>query len=263
LRLREVCEKNHRIKAILFVKNFGGRGAGFYHFRQASGDCVICMASDFQDPPKLIPTFVREWENGYKIVAAVKKSTHENLLMRFWRACYYKIMKKMSIANTKPLENFTGFGLYDKSFVDMLTYSDDRLPNIRALVTELGFKRKDICIEKTKRRTGRSSYNWFSYYNEAMYGITTYSNYGLRLATILGFITSGLSILASVAYFVYKLLHWDAFSPGIAPLVIGVFFLGGLQMSFIGLICEYVMTINTRMRLKDYPPVIEEERINF
>jgi glycosyltransferase involved in cell wall biosynthesis len=259
--LREICVKNNRIKAIFNVRNFGSASSGFHGICQASGDCVIAMASDFQDPPGLIPIFVREWENGYKIVSAIKTTSRENSLMRFLRTCYYKTIKKMS--KVEQIEHFTGFGLYDKSFVDALRNLHDPTPFIRGIVAELGFNRKEISFEQPKRRAGKSKENWYALYDQAMLSFTSYTKTGLRLATILGFIMGGLTLIVSLAYFVYKLLYWDSFDAGIAPLVIGVFFLGSMQLFFIGFIGEYVMAINNRIRLKDYPLVIEEERINF
>jgi glycosyltransferase involved in cell wall biosynthesis len=259
--LRELCRKNRRIKAIFNAKNFGQFNSPFHGMCQTTGDCVIALCADFRDPPELIPVFVREWESGYKIVSAIKAKSRESAVMRFLRTCYYKIIKKMS--NVEQIEHFTGFGLYDRSFVDVLRTLHDPTPFMRGIVAELGFRRKEIRYEQQKRKSGRTKNNWFTLYDAAMLSFTSYTKTGLRLATILGFIMGGLTFLVSLAYFVYKLLYWDSFDAGIAPLVIGVFFLGSMQMFFIGFIGEYVMAINNRIRLKDYPLVIEEERINF
>ena len=259
--LRELCGRNRRIKAIFNAKNFGQNNSPYYGMGQTNGDCTIHMCADFQDPPELIPTLVREWENGYKIVSCIKTKSRENKLMRFVRTCYYKTIKKMS--DIEQIEHFTGFGLYDRAFIDVLKKLHDPTPWMRGIVAELGFKRKDVYYEQQKRKAGKTKNNWYTLYDMAMLSFTSYTKAGLRLATIAGFIMGGLTLLVSLVYFVYKLLYWDSFSAGIAPLVIGVFFIGSMQLFFIGFIGEYVMAINTRIRLMGRPLVIEEERINF
>jgi glycosyltransferase involved in cell wall biosynthesis len=259
--LREICEKNHRIKAIFNARNFGPNNSGYHGLLQTSGDCTIGMCADFQDPPEVVPMLVKEWENGHKIVSCIKTKSRENLIMRFVRTCYYKTIRKMS--DVEQIEHFTGFGLYDKSFLDVVRKLNDPTPFLRGIVAELGFKRKEIKYTQQKRRAGKSSYNLYAYYDTAMLSFTSYTKVGLRVATMLSFIMGGLTLLVSLGYFIYKLLYWDTFSAGIAPMVIGVFFLGSMQLFFIGFIGEYVMAINTRVRLRDYPLVIEEERVNF
>jgi hypothetical protein len=226
---------------------------------QTSGDCTIGICADFQDPIELIPVFIKEWENGYKIVSGIKTKSKENKLMRFLRSCYYRTIKKMS--DVEMIEHFTGFGLYDKSFIEVLRNLHDPIPFIRGIVAELGFKRMDISYEQQKRKAGKTKNNWYTLYDAAMLSFTSYTKIGLRIATITGFIAAGLTFIVALVYFIYKLLNWDNFPAGIAPLVIGVFFLGSLQLFFIGFIGEYVMSINTR--LMNRPLVIEEERINF
>jgi glycosyltransferase involved in cell wall biosynthesis len=257
--LREICKKNHRIKAIFNARNFGQFNSPYYGMCQTSGDCTIAICADFQDPVELIPVFIKEWEKGYKIVSGIKTKSRENKLVRFLRSCYYKIIKKMS--DVEQIEHFTGFGLYDKSFIEILRNLHDPIPFIRGIVAELGYKRKDIHYEQQKRKAGKTKNNWYTLYDAAMLSFTSYTKIGLRIATIIGFIAAGLTFIAALVYFIYKLLFWDSFSAGIAPLVIGVFFLGSLQLFFIGFIGEYVMSINTR--LMNRPLVIEEERINF
>jgi glycosyltransferase involved in cell wall biosynthesis len=257
--LREICKKNQRIKAIFNIRNFGQFNSPYYGMCQTSGDCTIVICADFQDPLELIPVFIHEWENGYKIVSAIKTESRENKLVRFFRSCYYKTIKKMS--DVEQIEHFTGFGLYDKSFIDILRNLHDPIPFLRGIVAELGFERKEINYEQQKRRAGKTKNNWYTLYDAAMLSFTSYTKIGLRIATIIGFITAGLTFIAALVYFIYKLLYWNTFSAGIAPLVIGVFFLGSLQLFFIGFIGEYIMSINTR--LMNRPLVIEEERINF
>jgi glycosyltransferase involved in cell wall biosynthesis len=257
--LREMCKKNQRIKAIFNVRNFGQFNSPFYGLCQTTGDCTISMCADFQDPVELIPVFVQEWEKGYKIISAIKTSSKENKIMRFLRSCYYKLIHKMSYV--EQIEHFTGFGLYDKSFIEVLNNLHDPTPFLRGIVAELGFKRKEISYEQQKRKAGKTKNNWYTLYDAAMLSFTSYTKIGLRIASIIGFITAGLTFIVAIFYFIYKLLYWDSFSAGIAPLIIGVFFLSSLQLFFIGFIGEYVMSINTR--LMNRPLVVEEERINF
>ncbi|MCL2219618.1 MAG: glycosyltransferase family 2 protein [Chitinispirillia bacterium] len=259
--LRELCRGNLRIKAIFNAKNFGQNNSPYHGMCQTAGDCVILMCADFQDPIELIPKLVEEWEKGYKIVSCIKAKSRENRLMRFIRTCYYKAIKKMS--SIEQIEHFTGFGLYDKSFVEVMRNLQDPQPFLRGIVAELGFRRKEINYEQAKRRAGKTKNNWYTLYDLAMFSFTTYTKTGLRFATITGFLMGGLTFLISMVYLVYKLLYWDSFSVGMAPMVIGVFFIGSMQLFFIGFIGEYIMAINTRLRLMNRPLVIEEERINF
>jgi glycosyltransferase involved in cell wall biosynthesis len=257
--LRKLCSENSKIKAIFNARNFGPSRSGYYGILQTTGDCTICMHADFQTPVDLIPKFVEEWENGYKIISAIKTKSRENFVMYALRSLYYKLIRKMS--DVEQIEHFTGFGLYDKSFIGVMRSLKDPLPYSRGIVSELGYKRKDIQFEQPKRRAGKSSYNLFRYYDEAMLGFTSYTKAGLRLASITGFIFSIFSFFIAIVYLVYKILFWQNFSVGIAPLVIGIFFLGSVQLLFLGFIGEYIMAINTRVMNR--PLVVEEERINF
>ena len=257
--LREICKKNHKIKAIFNVRDFGQFNSPYYGMIQLDGDCVIAMCCDFQDPVELLPTMVRKWEEGAKIVSCIKTQSDENKLVRFLRTCYYKVIKKMS--SVEQIEHFTGFGLYDKSFIDVLRNLHDPTPFIRGIVAELGFKRVDLPYRQAKRRAGKTHNNWYSLFDAAMLSFTSYTKVGLRFATIGGFIISFLSFLIALGYTIYKLLNWNTFSTGIAPVVIGVFFLGALQLFFIGFLGEYIMAMNNR--IMNRPLVIEEERINF
>jgi len=257
--IREICSKNTKIKAIFNTKNFGQFNSPFYGICQTSGDCVILMAADFQDPVELIPVFISEWEKGYKIISPVKTSSKENKIIRFLRTIYYRLIRKMS--SVEIIEHFTGFGLYDKSFIDTLRNLHDPIPFLRGIVAELGPARKDIPYIQPKRRSGKTHNNWYTLYDAAMLSFTSYTKIGLRIAAIGGFIMAGITLLIALVYFIYKLLYWHSFSAGIAPMVIGVFFMGSLQLFFTGFIGEYIMTINTR--IMNRPLVIEEERINF
>ena len=258
-KIEMLCAGNKRIKAIFNAKNFGQFNSPYYGICQTTGDCTISMCADFQDPVDLIPKLVHEWEKGYKIVSAIKTSSKENPFIRFLRTCYYKVIKKMS--DVEQIEHFTGTGLYDKSFVEVLRNLDDSAPFLRGIVAELGFKRKDVPYEQQQRRAGKTSNNWYRLYDAAMLSFTSYTKIGLRIATISGFFLSLLSMLVALAYLIVKLVFWDSFPLGNAPILIGVFVLGGVQLFFIGLLGEYILNINTRIMKR--PLVIEERRINF
>lgn len=257
--LREICSKNPKIKAIFNAKNFGQFNSPFYGILQTTGDCTISMVCDFQDPIDLIPQYLEEWENGYKIVIGIKTSSRESKLMYLLRSMYYKFIKKFS--DVEQIEHFTGSGLYDRSFVDVLRELKDPKPFMRGLVAELGFRRKEISYEQPKRRAGKTHNNFYTLYDAAMLSITSYTKIGLRLATFAGCISGGVSFLIALIYLVMKLIMWDQFQAGMAPILIGMFFLGSIQIFFIGFIGEYVLSINERVMNR--PLVVEEERLNF
>ena len=257
--LRGLCQSDPDIKAIFNAKNFGQARSPVYGMKQAYGDCVVRMCADFQDPVDMIPQFVKEWEDGHKIVIGIKKASQERKIMYKIRGLYYKMIQK--ITDIDHIEQFTGFGLYDKKFVDVVRDLHDPMPYLRGIIAELGFDYKAIPYTQPKRRAGKSKNNFYSLYDYAMIGITSYSKVVMRLATFAGFIIGGLSLVAAIVYLVLKLMYWDRFSAGIAPMVIGMFFLGSLQLFFIGFLGEYVLSINTRVL--DRPLVVEEERLNF
>lgn len=258
-RITLLCAQNDRIKAIFNAKNFGQFNSPYYALCQASGDAVVLMCADFQDPIDMIAQFVAEWEQGHKIVCGIKSSSKENGLMYFLRSCYYKAIKAMS--NVEQIEHFTGFGLYDASFIRVLRELNDPTPFLRGIVAELGFIRKDVYYTQQKRRAGKTSNNFFRLYDAAMLSFTSYTKIGLRLATFIGVIFSGLCFLVGIVYLILKLIYWDRFPAGTAPALIGIFFMGSIQLFFIGLIGEYILNINARLMRR--PLVIEEERINF
>lgn len=259
MKLRQLCRENKRIKAIFNARNFGQMRSPVHGLKQATGDCVIRMCADFQDPVEMIVQFVREWEQGHKIVIGVKKASKEKRIMYWIRACYYKLIRK--ITDIDHIEQFTGFGLYDKAFVDVVRSLHDPMPYLRGIIAELGFDYKAIPYVQQKRRAGKSKNNFYTLYDYAMVGITSYSKVVMRLATFLGFSVAALSFLAGIFYLVLKIMYWDRFSAGIAPMLIGIFFLGALQLFFIGFLGEYVLSINTRVLNR--PLVVEEERLNF
>ena len=257
--IRGLCADNPRIKAILNARNFGQFNSPYYGMLQVTGDCVIEMVADFQDPVEMIPKYIHEWEKGYKIVIGIKTSSKENRLMYWLRSCYYKTIKKLS--DVEQIEHFTGSGLYDREFIEVLRSLDDPTPFLRGIVAELGYRRKEIPYEQPRRRAGKTHNNFYRLYDAAMLSVTSYTKAGLRLATIFGSICAVVSMLIAMVYLVMKLIWWDRFPAGMAPMLIGMLFLGSVQLFFIGFLGEYIMSINQRVMKR--PLVIEEERINF
>lgn len=258
--LRRICEKNKKIRAIFNSKNFGQFNSPYYGLCQTTGDCTISVCCDFQDPLELIPTFVKEWENGYKIVCGVKTSSKESKLMYFLRSVYYKTVKKFS--SVDQIEHFTGFGLYDKSFIDVLRNLGDPTPFIRGIVAELGPKIKQIEYEQPKRRAGKTSNNFRTLYDAAMLSFTSYTKIGVRLATFSGIFMSAISAFLGVIALIMKIIApAKFFLTGTAPILLLILFVGGIQLFFIGFLGEYIMNMNKR--IMNRPLVIEEERINF
>lgn len=259
--IEKLCAENKKIKAIFNVTNFGQFNSPFYGICQCSGDCVIPICCDFQDPVEMIPKFVEMWEKGHKVVTAVKSSSKESGIMYFLRSIYYKLIKNMS--SVKIIEHFTGFGLYDKTFVSLLRELDDPIPFLRGIVAEYGagFNMVEVEYEQQKRMSGKTHNSFYSLYDAAMLSFTSYTKVGLRLATFLGGIVAGGSFVLAIVYLVMKILHWKRFAAGNIPIIIGVFLIGGMQLLFIGLIGEYILNINTRVINR--PIVVEEKRINF
>ena len=257
--LRVLTAGNPKIKAILNAKNFGQFNSPYYGLLQMTGDAGILLACDFQDPVEMIHQFVAGWEEGYKIVIGVKTKSDENPVVYFLRSCYYKLIKKFS--NVEQIEQFTGFGLYDRDFVEVLKKLDDPTPFLRGVVAELGYRHKEIPYTQPKRRAGKTSNNWYRLYDGAMLSFTSYTKIGLRLATFAGFLGSFASFVIGVVYLIKKLTDWYGYQAGMAPLVVLVAFLGSLQLLFIGLIGEYILSINQRVMHR--PLVVEEERIGI
>ncbi len=258
-KLKAVCSKDKRIKAIFNAKNFGQFNSPYYGLLQTEGDCAVLLAADFQDPVEMIPRFVEKWTEGYKIVCGIKTSSKESKLVYALRTLYYKAIKKMS--DVEQIEHFTGFALYDKSFIETLRELKDPKPFLRGIVAELGGERCELEYEQPKRRAGKTSNNWYSLYDAAMLSFTSYTKIGLRLATFAGFAIALASVVIGIVYLVMKLIYWNRFAAGLAPILIGMFFLGAVQLMFIGFMGEYIMSINSRVMNR--PLVVEERRINF
>jgi glycosyltransferase involved in cell wall biosynthesis len=257
--IEQICAEDKNVKAIFNCKNFGQFNSPYYGLIHTTGDCTLMICADFQDPVEMIPQFISEWEKGYKIVIGIKTKSKENPIMYFMRSCYYKMIRKMS--SVEIIEQFTGFGLYDRTFVETMRNLNDPSPFIRGIVAELGPDYKAIEYEQPKRRAGKTHNNFYSLYDAAMLSFTSYTKIGMRLATFLGFFMSLLSILIGLIYLILKLVLWNSFQAGIAPILISVFLIGGIQLGFLGLLGEYIMSMNTRVMNR--PLVVEEKRINF
>lgn len=257
--LRQMAARDKHVKVILNAKNFGHIRSPYYGLLQAHGDAVVLMAADFQDPPKLIPELVEKWAEGFKLVLAVKTKSEENPLVFMLRKVYYKMIARSSA--TEHITNFTGFGLYDQSFIEQLRKIDNPYPYFRGMVGELGHDYYKIEFTQPVREKGKTKNNVYTLYDMGMLGFVNQSKLPLRLASFIGFIAAAISLIVGLVYLVYKIIHWDSFSVGIAPMVIGFFFFSSLQMIFIGIIGEYVGAIYTQVNKR--PLVIEKERINF
>ena len=257
--LRALAKQDKNVKVILNARNFGPNRSGTYGMFQGTGDALICIVCDLQDPPDMIPVFLEKWEEGYKVVMGQKTKSKENPLMFQVRKLYYKIMSALS--ETEHLENVTGYGLFDKEVLDMIQWMDDPDPYIRGLVTQLGYKYCLVEYTQQQRTSGKSSYNFNKYFDFAITGLTHVSKKPLRIATLLGFAMSGISLVRAGVYLIMKLVHWYDFDMGTAPILIGMFLLGSIQLAFIGVIGEYIGAILTKVTKR--PMVVEEERINF
>ncbi|MBO6129243.1 MAG: glycosyltransferase family 2 protein [Pseudobutyrivibrio sp.] len=257
--LRTLAEKDKNVKVIFNAMNFGPNRSSSYGMLQGTGECLIAIVCDLQDPPSLIPEFLKKWEEGYKVVLGQKTASKENPIMYQIRKLYYKLMEMLS--DSEHLANVTGYGLFDKEVLDMIKWMDDPDPYIRGLITQLGYKWTLIEYTQEERKVGHSSYNFNKYFDFAITGLTHVSRKPLRIATLLGMFMSLVSFLIGLLYLILKLTNWDEFQQGTAPILIGMFMLGSIQLAFIGVIGEYIGAILTRISKR--PMVVEEERINF
>jgi glycosyltransferase involved in cell wall biosynthesis len=257
--LRRLAATDSRVKVILNARNFGHIRSPFHALTQARGDAVICMAADLQDPPHLIKEFVSKWEEGFKVVMGVKTRSEEARLFFALRKIYYRVLARLS--EVRLVENFTGFSLCDQQVVRALRKIDDPYPYFRGLIAEIGFEAARVEFLQPKRKRGITKSNFYTLYDMAMLGLTSNTKIPLRLATILGFLTAAVSFMTGSFYLVYKLIYWHSFEVGLAPLVVGLFFVGGIQLFFLGIVGEYIGAIYTQVLHR--PLVIEKERINF
>ena len=258
--LRELAAADKRVKVIVNTRNFGHVRSPYHAFLQARGDAVMSCVADLQDPPELIPQFVAKWREGYKVVIGVKQGSRESWLMRRTRKSYYWLVAKLS-SDVELVHNFTGFGLYDREVVEQFRSTDEQYPYFRGLVCDFGYERAEIPYVQPARTRGKTKNDFFSLYDIAMLGVTNHSKVPLRLAAMAGFALSIVALIVAFVYLVMKLTMWQTFDLGLAPLVIGVYFLGSVQLFFIGVLGEYIGSIHTQVHRR--PLVVEKERINF
>lgn len=257
--LRQLAATDPRVKVIFNTRNFGHIRSPYYAILQAGGDAVVGMASDLQDPPERIPDFIKKWEEGYKVVVGVKTHSEEPGLFYFLRSLYYRGLRNLS--DIPLIDNFTGFGLYDRQVINNLRELNDPYPYFRGLIADLGYEKAQVEFLQPRRKRGISKNNFYTLYDMAMLGVTGYTKIPLRLAALLGFISAAFSFLIGLVYLIYKLVFWYNFTLGSAPIVIGLFFLGSVQLFFLGIVGEYIGAIYTQVMHR--PLVIEKERLNF
>jgi glycosyltransferase involved in cell wall biosynthesis len=258
--LREIAAADSNVKVIRNARNFGHVRSPMHALLQARGDAVIVLMSDLQDPPEVLAQLLEEWEKGIPIVIAVKHQSHEAAPMFLVRKLFYRLVNRLS-DDIETYENFTGFGLYDRQVIDLVRQFGDPYPYFRGMIAEIGLPHTEVQYGQQRRKSGKSKNNFYTLYDLAMLGITKLSKVPLRLVTFSGFAGSLLSLLGGMAYFAYKLLFWHQFTLGIAPIAIGMFFLGSLQLLFMGIIGEYIGNIHTQVHNR--PLVVERERLNF
>jgi glycosyltransferase involved in cell wall biosynthesis len=258
-KIRALVGKDQRVKAIVNTRNFGHVRSPYHGLIQADGDAVIILASDLQDPPERIPDFIKKWEEGYKVVIGVKTQSQESGLFYLLRTIYYRILR--SVSDVELIEHYTGFGLYDQRIIQILRDINDPYPYFRGLIADIGYPIARIPFTQPRRKRGISKNNFYTLYDIAMLGFTGYTKIPLRLATMFGFFSAALSFLVGLVYLLYKLIFWFQFQLGSAPIVIGLFFLGSVQLFFLGVVGEYIGAIYTQVMKR--PLVIEKERINF
>jgi len=257
--LKKIAQADKRVKIIVNIRNFGQLRSPYYAYFQASGDAIVSMVADLQDPPELIKKFIEQWEAGYEVVVGIKKDVEEKGPIKWMRKLYYALLELVSEGD--QIKNFTGFGLYDRKFIDVLKKIDEPDPYFRGLISEFSGPRAEVEYFQPLRKKGKANNNFFSLYSLAMLGFVSHSKVPLRLASFIGFGMSTFSFLIALTYFIRKLMHWQDFQLGLAPLVVGIFFLGSLQLFFIGILGEYLGSVYTQV--KHRPLVIEKERINF
>lgn len=258
-KVKKLAAADPTVKLIVNTRNFGHIRSPYYGITQSRGAATVYLASDLQDPPELIPEFIREWENGYKLVMAIKPISKGNALVHSMRKSYYRLLD--GISDISLLSDSTGFGLYDKAVLENLRKIDDPYPYLRGLVCELGYEIKTIPFEQPRRLRGISKNNLYTLYDIAMLGIVSHSKVPIRIAAFLGFVMGFLSVFAALIYLIFKLVFWYEFPIGVAPIVIGVFFLFGIQLMFVGILGEYIGSIHTYVQRR--PTVVEKERVNF
>jgi glycosyltransferase involved in cell wall biosynthesis len=257
--LRRLAAGEPRLKVIMNARNFGHIRSPHHALMQATGEAALAMASDLQDPPEMIPQFLEKWEQGNKAVVGVKEKSEESPIFFFIRRSYYRLVHRL--AEFEIIRDFTGFGLYDRAILDYCRQLDDPYPYFRGLISEIGLPTAKIPFVQPTRKRGITKNNFYTLYDMAMLGITNHSKVPLRLATMMGFALSLLSLLVAISYLIYKLVNWYEFPIGQAPVIIGLFLFSSVQLFFIGILGEYIGAIHTQVLRR--PLVVEKERINF
>lgn len=258
-KIKEIAAHDSRLKLIINARNFGHIRSPHHAILQSSGDACVWIASDLQDPPEMIAEFIKKWEEGYKTVLAVKPESEESSLMFFVRKAYYRLVTKIS--EVPLVQNATGAGLFDRAIIDILRSINDPYPYFRGLLCEIGFPIATVPFKQPRRTRGITKNNFYTLYDIAMLGITNHSKMPLRLMAMSGFLLAFLSLLVAMFFFIAKLVYWDSFQLGTAPILIGIFFFGAIQAFFIGVLGEYIGSIHTQVR--NMPLVVEMERVNF
>lgn len=257
--IENICKLDKKVKGILNAKNFGFIRNVFFTLKQGTGDATFMLFGDLQDPPELLPDFVKKWEEGYKVVIGQKVKSEESKILYFWRSVYYKFIG--SLSSTKQIQHFNGYGLYDKNFIDIINNIDDPIPYLKGIVAEFSMNPYIIQYEQSESNRGRSGSNFFKNYDLAMLGITSYTKTLMRMATFVGGILGIFSLLFAIFIFINKLLNWNEYPVGTASIIIGIFFIGAVQLFFIGILGEYILSINTRVLKR--PLVVVEKKLNF
>ena len=257
--LKRIAASDTNVRVIVNARNFGHIRSPIHALFQSTGDAVIGLVSDLQDPPEMIADLVREWENGYSMVLCIKRSSGENQLMFRIRKMYYRLISRLSEIET--FENYTGFGLYERRVIDIVKSFHDPYPYFRGMIAEIGLPHKKLFYDQPARKRGFTKNNFYTLYDMAMLAITNLSKVPLRVVTFTGFATALLSAAVGLMYLIYKLIFWSRFSVGVAPLVIGIFFFASVQLISVGILGEYVASIHTQVLQR--PLVIEKERLNF
>jgi glycosyltransferase involved in cell wall biosynthesis len=259
--LRELAASDSHVGVIVNARNFGHVRSPYYGLLQARGDAIVSCVSDLQDPPEMIPTFVQKWEEGYKIVIGIKKTSEESWLMFRIRKLYYRLIARLADSEVDLVSDFTGFGLYDREVIENLRSTEEQYPYFRGLICDFGYERAEIEYAQPVRKHGKTKNSFYTLYDLAMVGIVSHSKVPLRIATVAGFILSIISLVVAAVYLVLKLAFWNEFGFGLAPLLIGIYFFGSVQLFFVGILGEYVGSIHTQVHRR--PLVVEKERINF
>ena len=257
--LRQLAEEDARVKVIFNTRNFGPVRSPFHGMIQGRGDAVIGISADFQDPPAMIPDLLARWEAGFPVVLAVKTESEESPIVYRMRSWYYRLLLRLS--DVQLVRQSTGFGCYDAKVIELMRQINDPYPFTRGLVAEIGYEVALLPFRQPKRRHGKSKLSLYTLFDVAWLGIMNHSKFPLRLATLLGFVSAAIMLILAFGYLVAKLVFWNQFSLGIAPILIGFFLFSSIQLFFVGVLGEYIGAIFTQV--KNRPLVFEKERLNF